>query len=289
MLPDICPVCGGPIVTEPGAADKKCINPNCPAQLERHLINFVGRDAMDIKGFGEEIVLTLVSQGYLRDIADIYRLKDHREELLLKKVIGLEKSTDKLLAAIEKSKENEPWRLLAGLAIENVGRTSARTLMNRFGSLRELADADIETLLTVPDIGGVTAGTIRSFFDAEENRKLLDELLELGLRMESTDNDRSDELAGRTYVVTGEVTQFRNRAELVEFIEKRGGKCAGSVSKKTFALINNDLTSMSGKNKKAKELGIPILAKELGIPILTEEEFLKGLEGKDNNADQSTE
>ena len=280
MLPDICPVCGGPIVTEPGAVDKKCINPNCPAQLERHLINFVGRDAMDIKGFGEEIVLTLVSQGYLRDIADIYRLKDHREELLLKKVIGLEKSTDKLLAAIEKSKENEPWRLLAGLAIENVGRTSARTLMNRFGSLRELADADIETLLTVPDIGGVTAGTIRSFFDAEENRKLLDELLELGLRMESTDNDRSDELAGRTYVVTGEVTQFRNRAELVEFIEKRGGKCAGSVSKKTFALINNDLTSMSGKNKKAKELG---------IPILTEEEFLKGLEGKDNNADQSTE
>jgi DNA ligase (NAD+) len=152
--------------------------------------------------------------------------------------------------------------------------------MNRFGSLRELADADIETLLTVPDIGGVTAGTIRSFFDAEENRKLLDELLELGLCMESTDNDRSDELAGRTYVVTGEVTQFRNRAELVEFIEKRGGKCAGSVSKKTYALINNDLTSMSGKNKKAKELG---------IPILTEEELLKGLEGKDNNADQSTE
>lgn len=275
-LPDICPVCGGPIVQEEGMSDKKCINPNCPAQLERHLINFVGRSAMDIKGFGEENVLTLVREKLLSNIADIYTLKDHRQEMLDKKLIGLEKSTDKLLDAIEKSKKNEPWRLLAGLAIENVGSTSARTIMRHFGSFEKLMQADTETLLAVQDVGPATASAIVSFFSARENRELLMKLREEGLTLSEEVKEAGSELAGKTFAVTGDVHLFKNRNELAAFIESRGGKCAGSVSKKTFALINNNPASMSGKNKKARELG---------IPIITEEDFMKALEEGEYNAD----
>ncbi len=270
-LPDVCPVCGGRIVREPGMSDMKCVNPACPAQLERHIINFVGRDAMDIKGFGEENVIKMLREGFLRDASDIYTLKDRRQELLDGKVIGLEKSTDKLLASIEKSKENEPWRLLTGLAIDNVGRTSARTIMNFFGSFEALMNADMETLRTVPDIGPVTAASIYSFFREEANRALIEKLAALGLTMKNAGEEHTAELAGKTFVVTGDVNHFKNRAELVDFIEKRGGKCAGSVSKKTTALINNDANSLSGKNRKAKELGIPILTEEEFLTMLKEE------------------
>ena len=270
-LPDVCPVCGGRIVREPGMSDMKCVNPACPAQLERHIINFVGRDAMDIKGFGEENVIKMLREGFLRDASDIYTLKDKRQELLDGKVIGLEKSTDKLLASIEKSKENEPWRLLAGHAIDNVGRTSARTIMNFFGSFEALMNADMETLRTVPDIGPVTAASIYSFFREEANRALIEKLAALGLTMKNAGEEHTAELAGKTFVVTGDVNHFKNRAELVDFIEKRGGKCAGSVSKKTTALINNDANSLSGKNRKAKELGIPILTEEEFLTMLKEE------------------
>lgn len=276
QLPDTCPVCGGPIVQAADMADKKCINPNCPAQLERHLINFVGRNAMDIKGFGQENVLTLVREDLLHDIGDIYTLKDHRDIMLEKKLIGLAKSTDKLLDAIEKSKDNEPWRLLAGLAIDNVGTVSARTIMNHFGSFEKLMKASRDELLEVPDIGGVIADSILEFFGAEENRALIARLGAAGLKLEAEADGKSDELAGRTYAVTGDVTHFKNRNELVSFIEKRGGKCAGSVSKKTFALINNDSASQSSKNKKARSLG---------IPIITEEEFLQSLKLSQNQSE----
>ncbi len=265
VLPDVCPVCGAKVVREEGMSDVKCVNPGCPAQLERHLINFVGRDAMDIKGFGEEIVLALVRDGFISNIGDIYLLKDKREELLEKKVIGLVKSTDKLLAAIDKSRDNDPWRLLAGLAISGVGRASARTIMNYFGSFDALMAADREALLAVPDIGGVTADAILDFFAREDNRRLMEDLKKAGLKMENENHAAGTALLGLTFVVTGDVHHFKNRGELQDFIEARGGKCAGSVSKKTTALINNDPASTSGKNKKARELG---------IPVLTEDDFL---------------
>ncbi len=275
-LPEVCPVCGGKIIREAGMSDMKCVNPACPAQLERHIINFVGRSAMDIKGFGEEIAVKMLRKRFLKDASDIYTLKDKRQELLDEKVIGLEKSTDKLLASIEKSKENEPWRLLAGLAIDNVGQTSARTIMNYFGSFEKLMNAGEEELLKVPDIGPITAASIYSFFGQEANRALIERFTALGLTMKNEGQERTAELAGKTFVVTGDVVHFNNRAELVDFIEKRGGKCAGSVSKKTTALINNDANSLSGKNRKAKELG---------IPILTEEEFLAMVKEDKKDAD----
>lgn len=268
-LPDRCPVCGAPIVREEGAADMRCVNPSCPAQLVRHIINFVGRDAMDIKGFGEEIAKKLTDAGYLKDVGDIYSLKDVRQDLIDQRLTGKDKNTDKLLAAIEASKQNEPYRLLTGLAVPNVGRTSAKTLLDHFGSMDALENADIEALTAVPDIGEITARAIYDYFREDANRELLGRLRKAGLRMEESREETSDELAGRTYVVTGDVTHFRNRNELKAFIESHGGKVTGSVSKKTTALINNDIASVSGKNRKAKELG---------IPIISEEEFLKSLE-----------
>ena len=265
-LPDLCPACGQKVVRESGAADVKCVNPSCPAQLERLVINFVGRDAMDIKGFGEEIAIKLVREGFLSDAADIYALHARRDELLEKKIIGLAKSTDKLLGAIEASKTKEPWRLLAGLAVPNVGRTMSQTLLSHFGSIEKLAGADLETLLSVPDVGTVTADALLSFFGSDAGRRLLQKFADAGVRMEGEKKENGTKLSGMTFVITGDVTHFPNRAEFSSFIAANGGRCAGSVSKKTTALIANDAGSGSGKTRKAAELG---------IPVLTEDEFLK--------------
>ncbi len=269
-LPDRCPACGEPVTREEGMSDVKCTNAACPAQLERHIINFVSRDAMDIKGFGEEYVKSLVREQYLKSTADLYELKHHRDELIEKGLVGKEKNTDKILAVIENSKNNPPERLLTGLAIPNVGKTSAKNLMRHFASLDELAAADIDTLLAVPDVGQTTAETIVHFFENPGNKALMERFRGYGLRMaEERAENASEILKGKTIVITGSLTHFANRQALVDVIEQNGGKAAGSVSGKTSYLINNDTASNSGKNKKAKELG---------IPVISEEEFLKLLE-----------
>ena len=148
--------------------------------------------------------------------------------------------------------------------------------MRHFGSFDNLMQADMETLLAVPDVGPATAAAISSFFGAEENRELMERLRQAGLTLSEEKEEAGNELAGKTFAVTGDVHTFKNRNELTAFIENRGGKCAGSVSKKTYALINNDPGSTSGKNKKARELG---------IPIITEEEFLRALKEGEYNAD----
>jgi DNA ligase (NAD+) len=261
-IPDICPVCGGKVVREPDTADMVCINDDCPAKLERRIINFVGRDAMDIKGFGEEYIRTLIDNGYLHDIADIYLLKDHRAELIEKGLIGKQKGTDNVLNAIEGSKSNEPARLLTGLSIPNVGKTSSKTIMKAFDSIDDLMHARIDQLVEVQDVGETTALCIHDFFHKESNIKLLERLKEYGLTFAAEKTETTSELAGQTYVITGSLEKFANRDAMVAFIESHGGSVSGSVSKKTYALINNDITSNSGKNKKAKELGIPIITEE---------------------------
>ncbi|MBR0164363.1 MAG: NAD-dependent DNA ligase LigA [Lachnospiraceae bacterium] len=284
-IPSACPVCGGAVQNEKDGVDLYCSNPDCPAKLVRRIIHFVSRDAMDIKGFGAEYVTALIKEGYIRNIADIYTLYRYRDELVEKGLIGKDKNTDKLLKMIEASAQNEPWRLLCGLAIANVGRTSARTLMRHFRSIDALSTASVQELTQVEDIGEITAGAIAAYFRDAAHREMLDALRAAGVRMETagaegqggvptegvyvpgegTSGAPSDPLSGRTYVVTGDLRHFKNREELVDLIEAHGGKVAGSVSKKTTALINNDAASTSGKNKKAKELG---------IPVITEEEFL---------------
>ena len=169
VIPNVCPVCGAKTEREKDTADIKCTSPNCPAQLERHMINFVGRDAMDIKGFGATYIMELVHLGYLKDIADIYDLKQHREELIEQGIIGKEKNTDKLLDAIEKSKQNEAFQLLTGFGIPNVGKAAAKTILKHFGSIEALMQADMESLQQVADVGEVTALCIRNYFQDENN------------------------------------------------------------------------------------------------------------------------
>ena len=262
-IPMVCPVCHHEAVREEDTADIKCSNPACRAKLTKRIINFVSRDAYDIKGFGDEYVKALIERKYIGGIADIFRLKDKRDRLISDGIIGKEKNTDKLLNVIEESKKNPPERLLTGLSVGNVGRTSARTIMRHFGSFDALMKASAEDLKKVPDVGEITAVSIYEFFHDEAIAGMMEELKALGLNMEEEAGEETEQsLSGRTYVITGDLSHFANRNELVDFIEARGGKVSGSVSKKTCALINNDVTSNSGKNKKAKELGIPVISEE---------------------------
>ncbi|MDD6850503.1 MAG: NAD-dependent DNA ligase LigA [Veillonellaceae bacterium] len=264
LIGDTCPVCGHKAVREVDTADIKCTNPSCPAQLENHIINFVSRDAMDIKGMGEQNIHALIEGGYIHDIADIFNLAVHRDELIAKGVIGKEKNTDKLLAAIEKAKENEPQRLVTGLGIAGIGKAAARELMLHYGSIDALAEADVESIQQVRDIGSIGSQAIYEYFRDDVNRDILRRLREYGVNMELQDTGIVDDvLAGKTVVVTGTLpTLSRNDAK--NMIEAHGGKAAGSVSKKTDYVLAGEAAG----SKLVK-------AQELGITIIDEAEFLQ--------------
>lgn len=260
VIPDVCPVCGAKTEREKDTADIKCTSPNCPAQLERHIINFVGRDAMDIKGFGTVYIEELVRGGYIKDIADVYSLKEHREELIDKGIIGKEKNTDKLLETIEKSKENDAYKLLTGFGIPNVGKAAAKTIMKHFKDIETLSHASMDELQDVDDIGEVSAECIRRFFLDEENRKIVERLKEAGVNMSAEEAEVLESpISGKTVVVTGTLPSL-GRKEAQELIEKYGGKAAGSVSKKTDYVLAGE--AAGSKLTKAQELGIPVLNEE---------------------------
>ncbi len=264
LIGDTCPVCGHKAVREVDTADIKCTNPSCPAQLENHIINFVSRDAMDIKGMGEQNIHALIEGEYIHDIADIFNLAVHRDELIAKGVIGKEKNTDKLLAAIEKAKENEPQRLVTGLGIAGIGKAAARELMLHYGSIDALAEADVESIQQVRDIGSIGSQAIYEYFRDDVNGDILRRLKEYGVNMELQDTGIVDDvLAGKTVVVTGTLpTLSRNDAK--NLIEAHGGKAAGSVSKKTDYVLAGEAAG----SKLVK-------AQELGITIIDEAEFLQ--------------
>lgn len=264
LIGDTCPVCGHKAVREVDTADIKCTNPSCPAQLENHIINFVSRDAMDIKGMGEQNIHALIEGEYIHDIADIFNLAVRRDELIAQGVIGKEKNTDKLLAAIEKAKENEPQRLVTGLGIAGIGKAAARELMLHYGSIDALAEADVESIQQVRDIGSIGSQAIYEYFRDDVNLDILRRLKEYGVNMELQDTGIVDDvLAGKTVVVTGTLpTLSRNDAK--NLIEAHGGKAAGSVSKKTDYVLAGEAAG----SKLVK-------AQELGITIIDEAEFLQ--------------
>lgn len=261
-IPEYCPVCGAKTVREKDTADIRCTSLDCPAQKERHIINFVGRDAMDIKGFGSVYVVDLVRLGYIRDIADIFVLKEHREELIAQGIIGKEKNTDKLLEMIENAKGNEAYQLLTGFGIPNIGKAAAKSLLKHFKSIRAIAEASVEELQEVTDIGGVSAAYIHAFFASASNQEMLARLEAYGVNMELKEAEGGTSLAGKIIVVTGTLPTL-GRKEATELIEKNGGKASGSVSKKTDYVLAGE----SAGSKLTK-------AQELGIPVITEEEFL---------------
>lgn len=266
QLPGHCPVCGAKAQREKDNADLKCTSPNCPAQRERHIMNFVGRDAMDIKGFGTVYVEELVRLGYLKDIADIYVLKEHRDDLIAQGVIGKEKNTDKLLDAIEKSKENDAYQLLTGFGIPNVGKAAAKSILREFKSIQNLREADAEALKNVNDIGEVSANCILEFFKDPKNQKIVGRMEQYGVNMESKEQPRGTKFQGMTFVVTGTLKGME-RKEASAIIEQQGGKVSGSVSKKTTMVL-------AGENAGSKL----IKAQELGVKIISEEELLAMLE-----------
>lgn len=257
QAPEKCPVCSATLVCETETADIRCVNPSCPAQLKRTIAYFAGRDAMDIANFGQTYVDSLVDMGLITNIADIYRLHEHRDFLIEQGIMGKEKNTDKILAAIEKSKSNEAYQLLTGLAIRNVGKVSAKSIMMHYDSIWQLAEATVEELKNLPDVGEITAQSICEYLAGEENRRMLHELDEMGVNLTSSKNENaSDKLAGLTIVVTGTLPTL-GRKEAEELIANNGGKCTGSVSKKTSILVAGE--AAGSKLTKAQELGIKII------------------------------
>jgi DNA ligase (NAD+) len=337
--PLFCPVCGSKLIREEDTADIRCVNPACPAQLSRTIAYFCSIDCMNIMGLGDTLVDALIREGYLHSYADIYHLKEHRDALIEAGTIGKEKNTDKLLASIETSKSAGPVRLLTALGIRNVGRSTARTIMQHYKSIDELmraagstsandvtdaaasasgdvadvgqvtthgtdaiaaaadagdtADAGQVTthgtdaiaaasgdaglsdyahakapaagrrltgLQEIPDVGDITAQCIQEFFGDQANVAIIRDLEVSGVEMVmKAEEGSSDKLAGLTIVVTGTLPTL-GRKEVTELIEKNGGKCAGSVSKKTSYLVAGE--AAGSKLTKAQELGVPVITED---------------------------
>jgi len=264
-IPNTCPVCRQPVVREDNAADIKCVNPFCPQQLIRTVSYFTSRDAMNIKSFGETYVRALVEEGYIHDYSDIYSLKDSRNELVVKGIMGKDKNTDKILKAIEDSKENDPVKLLTGLGIQNVGKASAKEIMKSFNNVMELVKATEEELLTIQDVGGITAKTIVNFFRNPNNIKIIEKLKDAGVNMATkVAEGATRKLGGMTFCVTGTLPTM-GRKEAENLIELNGGKIIG-ISKKLNYLIAGEAAGT--KLDKAKSLGITIISEDDFLEML---------------------
>ena len=271
QFPTACPECQTAVVQDEGGVYIRCPNPNCPAQLRETVRFFASRSAMDIEGLGIKLVEQLVESGLVKSLPDIYRLKDHRAELLAFERQG-EKSVDNLLDAIELSKNRPLWRLLTGLNIRHVGTRTAQILADEFGTLDAICRQAEDTLAAVNEIGPIIALAIYSFFNSDHSRCMIDELRAFGLNFgeapsAQTDAQEARKLEGKTIVVTGTLQHF-SRDGIKELIHNHGGKAAGSVSKKTDYVVVGE----NAGSKLAK-------ANELGVPILSEQEFLTLLEG----------
>ena len=260
-MPENCPVCGHRLVRDEGGVDLKCVNLMCPGTLVNRIVNFVSRDCMDIKGFGTEYIRKLTEEKYIKDIADVFELKDKRDELIENKLLGLEKNTDKLLSAIEDARKETPAdKVLAGLGIPGVGKATAKELIRTFGSIDAIAEADKDSLVAVQDIGEISAEGIYNFFHDEGNKALLERLKALGLNFAREESAvQGTALTGLTFCITGTL-EGTSRSDAESLIESNGGKPVSSVSKKTsYLLMGADAGS---KERKARELGVPIISLE---------------------------
>ena len=255
-LPKVCPVCGANVEKDPEGAFHRCTGAECPAQLSRNIAHFVSRDAMDIDGLGSSIVEALIERGLIKSPADIYYLTLEDVKSLWKSGTTAAK---KLLAAIEASKEQDVSRLIFALGIRQVGSKTGKVLASTFGSLDALMEADLDTLTAVPDVGGITAGNIHSWFGQEQSRHMVEKLRQAGVNFESKRTLNDTRFAGKTFVLTGALSKF-TRDEATEKIELFGGKAAGSVSKKTSYVVVGE--NAGSKERKARELGITVLSED---------------------------
>lgn len=264
IIPDRCPVCGHKAVREENEAAIRCINPNCKAQLLRRIEHFASRDAMNIDGLGEAIVEALCSNGLIESPADLYELK---EEDLLKLPKFKEKSAKNLIDAINKSKENRLDRLIFAIGIRGIGRRSAELLCKRFGDIDSIIKAKKEDILAIDTFGEVLADNIVSAFKDEEMISLIERLRSYGLKLVYDKVGGGDKLSGLTFVLTGTLPTLK-REEAKEMIENMGGKCSGSVSKKTSYVVAGE--AAGSKLTKANELGVTVLSEEDLLKMLNE-------------------
>lgn len=266
-IPEFCPVCKEKTKIQKSNDVEVliCTNPECQAKKIKSFTLFVSRDAMNIDGLSEATLEKFILNGFIKEFGDIYELEHYKDAIIEMDGFG-EKSYENLIDNIKKSSHTTLPRLVYALGIANIGVANAKVLCKEFDyDLKKLMQADEETISQIEGIGSVIAKSVTDYFKNEENQRKLEHLL-THLTFEEMKIETGNPLSGKQFVITGSVNQFENRSAMKEFIEKRGGKVTGSVSKKTDYLINNDTESSSSKNKKAKELG---------IPILSEEDFLK--------------
>lgn len=259
-----CPACGGEVkvqVSDEGVETLFCVNSFCSAKHLGKFEHFVQRDAMNIEGIAASTISTFVEHGFLRELSDFYRLKDHRDEIVSLEGFG-ERSFTQIVEAVEASRSTELSRVLLSLGIPNIGRAASRLICAKYPSAEQLEKLTSDELTEIDGIGEVLANDYTEYFSREENLKEYHDLLaELSIK-EAPQVAESSGISGKTFVITGAVHIYKNRNELKEKIESLGGKVASAVSNKTDYLINNDIKSGSGKNKKAKELGVKIITEE---------------------------
>ena len=256
QLPMICPSCGMPAIREQDEADLRCVNPDCPAQRLRNLIHFTSKDAMDIDGLGPAVLELLVKEGRIAHADDLYSLT--QEDIADLEGLG-KKSADNLLAALEKSKKNDLYRVIYGLGIRHIGEKAAKLLAQRFGDMESVMSASAEEVSSIDGFGSVMAESVVAFFALEPSRELVARLAEVGVNMQSQTVRQDDRFAGKTFVLTGTLPTM-TRSEATALIEQYGGKTSGSVSRKTsYVLAGEDAGT---KLVKAQQLGVAILSEE---------------------------
>ena len=258
-MPKVCPVCGAPVIREEGEAVSRCIGIECPAKLIRNIIHFVSRDCMNIDGLGDKIIEQLIEKNLISNIADIYFLEF--EDIATLKKNG-KKFTQNLIDAINNSKNNDLYRLIAALGIRHIGVKAAKTLARKYKTMENLMQASIESLAMTNDIGEISANSLYKFFRQEQTIDLIDRLKKAGVNMNAIETEELDNrFEGKTFVLTGSLEQF-SRKEASDLIEKHGGKVSSSVSKKTdYVLAGEEAGSKLTK------------AQSLGVEIITEEQF----------------
>lgn len=273
-IPEHCPACGGStrISSRDGVETLYCTNPDCPAKAMKAFTLFVSRDAMNIEGLSEATLEKFMAHGFIRDFSDIFRLDSHREEIVKLEGFG-EKSYENLHQAVERARETTLPRIIYALGIPGIGLANAKMICRAFDSDPEkVRNASAEELEEIDGIGQVLARGYSDWWKEKKHQEEFSRLLEQ-VHLQKEQESAGDKLKGKIFVVTGSLEQFANRSALKEFIERQGGKVTGSVTGKTDYLINNDSQSASAKNKKARELG---------IPVLTEKDFMNLLDGEAN-------
>ena len=265
-IPDKCPVCGEKtsIHKENDVEVLFCENPDCLAKKIKSISLFVSRDAMNIDGMSEATIEKFISKGFLHELADLFKLNRYKDEIISMDGFG-EKSYEKLVKAAETAKITTTAKFIYSLGIANIGLSNAKMVCKAFSNdLEKIRHASIDELVEIDGVGEIIAESFVKFFANENNNHMVDDLLDI-VTLEDEENDNANDMEGMNFVITGSVNHFSNRSEVKELIEGRGGRVTGSVTSKTKYLINNDSTSNSSKNKKAKELG---------VQIITEDEFI---------------